>query len=247
MSLSMTRFVGTALLLATIVLWRPHIANADGYSDYVGCSAGIDAQPAELCNLNRRPSAFFESPDADVEYEICVYYPGDLNKHECLDHQVAVAGTLYENPLPRLIWPGNYYVTWSVAGVEVGSWEFDAEEIAVPPGSRVALLACSHSAQSSLITFAPRPRICTQFKHSTIDRAHEIWMSRLHWRHWGSRHAVGVGRWKKCGKQGCRWGPVKLVALNPQMACGYRSYTRLKIWIRGRRGTRHYSVAPVTC
>ena len=247
------KLFGCAILLALVTIWSSQATSAAEFSPgqyrtYVGCSAGYDAQPGELCDRGSQPGAFFESTGGSVQYEICVYYPGDLRrKPECLDHQSAEGGSLYENTLGKLTWPGNYYVTWSIAGVEIGSWAFDVQEIAVPPGSSEVLLACSHSADSNLIRFAPRPRVCTQFKHDRIDHAHEIWMSKLHWRDWGSRHAVGLGRWKNCGKEGCRSGPVKLVAMNPELACGYRSYTRLMIFIRGSKGSRSYSMTALNC
>lgn len=118
-----TAFVATAATLASA---------APGYTTYVGCSATASAAPSHVCRLGDEPGAFFESPEAEVEYEVCVAFPNAETL--CSEEELAEEGILYVNQITSDL-PGTHLATWYVEGVEVASWSFqiDAPPAPIPP------------------------------------------------------------------------------------------------------------------
>ncbi|HEY0279732.1 MAG TPA: hypothetical protein VGC32_15835 [Solirubrobacterales bacterium] len=106
-------------------LWAPAPSFGQAtYEGYVGCTSFGDATPSHVCRLGDEVGAFFESPEEEVEYEICLESP---EEKECLDEQLAEPGILWVNSITAEV-PGNYAVQWYVEGVEVASWSFTMEE-----------------------------------------------------------------------------------------------------------------------
>jgi hypothetical protein len=107
---------------------------ATGYIAFVGCSSSSEALPSHVCLIGEEPGAFFESPEKEVEYEVCVTFPGPETL--CTEEpQVAEAGELYVNEITTES-PGNHLVRWYVEGVEVAAWTFSMElppEPEIPP------------------------------------------------------------------------------------------------------------------
>lgn len=131
------RRVVLAVLLGTfgVLLWAPAPSFATGtYVAYVGCSTTASAPPSHACLIGEEPGAFFESPEEDVEYEVCVTFPGP--EKLCTEvPQEAEAGELYFNEITTES-PGVHLVQWFVGGVEVAAWTFTMElppEPEVPP------------------------------------------------------------------------------------------------------------------
>jgi cell division septation protein DedD len=124
-------FVG---MLGALV-WVPASSSAAvGYVAYVGCSTTAEALPSHFCLIGEEPGAFFESPEEEVEYEVCVTFPGPETL--CTEEpQEAEAGELYVNEITTES-PGNHLVRWYVEGVEVAAWSFTMElppEPEIPP------------------------------------------------------------------------------------------------------------------
>jgi hypothetical protein len=92
---------------------------------YVGCSSTGEALPSHTCLIGEEPGAFFESPEKEVEYEVCVTFPGAETL--CTEEpQEAEAGELYVNEITTES-PGVHLVRWYVEGVEVAAWSFTME------------------------------------------------------------------------------------------------------------------------
>jgi hypothetical protein len=127
----MKRVFGVALLCiaAAVACLLPATAFGAQYSTYVGCSPSASAAPSHVCQIGDEPGAFFESPDAEVEYEICVTFPG--GEELCLEEQEAEEGVLYVNAITTDV-PGDYLVNWYVEGLEVAAWTFRMEAPAPP-------------------------------------------------------------------------------------------------------------------
>jgi hypothetical protein len=124
-------FVG---MLGALV-WAPASSSAAaGYVAYVGCSSTASAPPSHVCLIGEEPGAFFESPEEEVEYEVCVTFPGAETL--CTEEpQEAEAGELYVNEITTES-PGLHLVRWYVEGVEVAAWSFTMElppEPEIPP------------------------------------------------------------------------------------------------------------------
>jgi hypothetical protein len=128
----MKRVFGAALLcIAAMVCVLPATAFGAQYSAYVGCSSSGSAAPSHVCQVGNEPGAFFESADAEVEYEVCVILPG--GEELCSEEEEAEEGVLYVNVLPPDVQvPGDYLVNWYVEGLEVAAWTFRMEAPAPP-------------------------------------------------------------------------------------------------------------------
>jgi hypothetical protein len=124
-------FVG---MLGALVWAAAPSSAAVGYVTYVGCSTTAKALPSHVCLIGEEPGAFFESPEEEVEYEVCVTFPGPETL--CTEEpQEAEAGELYVNEITTES-PGVHLVRWYVEGVEVAAWSFTMElppEPEVPP------------------------------------------------------------------------------------------------------------------
>jgi hypothetical protein len=117
------------------LVWAPASSSAAaGYVAYVGCNTTAEALPSHFCLIGEEPGAFFESPEVEVEYEVCVTFP--VPETLCTEEpQEAEAGELYVNEITTES-PGNHLVRWYVEGVEVAAWSFTMElppEPEVPP------------------------------------------------------------------------------------------------------------------
>jgi hypothetical protein len=148
------RILGVALLGLVIgACAAPAPAfGANNYSTYVGCSPSPTAVPSHTCTLGDEPGAFFESPEAEVEYEICVEFPDGA--YVCREEEEAEEGVLYVNPITADL-TGDYLVEWYVEGVEVGNWAF---RIDAPPPPPVVVPA---SPPASVVSPPPGPtRAC---------------------------------------------------------------------------------------
>jgi hypothetical protein len=120
--------LATLLGMCGLLLWAPAPSSATvTYIGYVGCSSSAEAPPSHVCRIGEEPGAFFESPEEEIEYEVCVTFPerGTL----CAEEQLAEAGELYVNVITTEV-PGNHLVSWYVGGVEVAAWSFRME---LPP------------------------------------------------------------------------------------------------------------------
>jgi hypothetical protein len=126
----MKRVFGIALSCTVgLVCLLPSAALGAGYVTYVGCSPAANAVPSHVCQIGDEPGAFFESPEAEVEYEVCVTFPGETEI--CAEEEEAEEGVLYVNAITTEI-PGNHLVQWYVEGVEVGAWTFRMDAPASP-------------------------------------------------------------------------------------------------------------------
>lgn len=127
----MKRIFGMALLCAAAgACVLPATAFGAQYSAYVGCSPDASALPSHVCQVGDEPGAFFESPEAEVEYEICVIFPGETEL--CLEEELAEEGTLYVNAITTDV-AGDYLVNWYVEGIEVAAWTFRLDAPVPPP------------------------------------------------------------------------------------------------------------------
>jgi hypothetical protein len=118
------------LLMSAVMTSVPALASAADYSAFVGCDdLSGNPVPAHTCSTEDFLGAFFES-DADTEYEICVEFPDATVL--CAEEQLAEAGVLYVNSITSDE-PGDYFATWYVEGVEVGSWAFRLDSPPPPP------------------------------------------------------------------------------------------------------------------
>ncbi len=78
-SIVVKRVFGVALFcIAAAVCVLPATAFGAQYSAYVGCSTNESA-PSHVCQIGDELGAFFESPNAEVEYEVCVIIPAEKN------------------------------------------------------------------------------------------------------------------------------------------------------------------------
>lgn len=144
----MKRILGVAFLGAVVAaILLPATAFGAEYSAYVGCSPLASAAPSHVCQVGDEPGAFFESPEAEVEYEICVTFPG--GETLCLEEESAEKGVLYVNVITTDL-AGDYFVEWYVDGLEVAAWTFRMDEplppspptapVITPPASAIAPL-----------------------------------------------------------------------------------------------------------
>lgn len=116
-------------LTGAIVALPASAQAANTYVTYVGCSVESEV-PSHLCPFGVSPGAYFESPEAEVEYEVCVVFPA--GEELCAEEQEAEEGILYVNEITTEV-PGKHVVTWYVEGVEVGTWTFTISEPPPPP------------------------------------------------------------------------------------------------------------------
>lgn len=131
----MRRTFGIALACTLgLICLLPATALAAEYTTYVGCSPTASAAPSHVCQIGDEPGAFFESPEAEVEYEVCVTFPGEVEL--CAEEQLAEEGILYVNVITSEV-PGDHLVTWYVEGIEVGAWTFRMESPPPPPPAPV--------------------------------------------------------------------------------------------------------------
>ncbi len=235
--------LGLALILATGLLALPaSMAEAAGYSAYVGCSISASAAPSHVCQIGDEPGAYFESPAVDVEYEICIDFPN--GEPICLEEQFAEAGVLFVNEITSEV-AGNHLVTWYVEDIEVAAWSFRMDAPAPPlpaptlpsPAPAPAPLAPAPvPAPSSIgcvgndsdVDFVAHPRSCIVIRHRH-GNLEEIRMKNLTWSDWGKARPTARGRWKSCASGSCASGPVKAIASKPVAACGHLAYTRLDV------------------
>jgi hypothetical protein len=233
-------------------------ATAASYTTYVGCSISSAALPSHVCQIGDQPGAFFESAEAEVEYEVCVTFPGPSTI--CAEEQPAEAEVLYVNEITTEI-TGNHLVTWYVEGAEIASWSFRVDNPPpAPPASSPVVplpsptmlppptvtpptaLGCSLSSESA-IAFAAHPRHCAVFRKGRHDRAHEIQLSKLQWSNWGANIAAASGRWKYCeAGKACATGPLEATATRRVFACDHFVYTRLTLHLLSPKRDRTYSL-----
>lgn len=95
---------------------------AAGYTTYVACSTKKSAEPDHKCKRSQPKTAFFKSADADVQYKICVKYPG-RPEPLCATHQQADQGEKRKNAITSTIL-GRHKVKWYVGGEKVGAFSF---------------------------------------------------------------------------------------------------------------------------
>jgi hypothetical protein len=126
----MKRLLLGVALLATTLLLTPSPASAAEYETFVGCDdLAANPIPAHDCQLGDFPGAYFET-DEETEYEVCVEFPGGA--FICAEEQPAEADILYVNSI-FTDEQGEHFVSWFVAGVEVGSWIFRINAPPPPP------------------------------------------------------------------------------------------------------------------
>jgi hypothetical protein len=102
------------------------------------------------------------------------------------------------------------------------------------------VIACATGVEDGF-TFAPHPHRCIEYRgHERYELA-GTFMSHIRWQDWGSRTALGQGRWRFCGAGGCDSGHVSLRAFDPAFTCGRTAYTRLRITstFHGRLNSSH--------
>lgn len=127
----MKRMFGAALICAAgLICTLPATAFGAGFSTYVGCSPAASAVPSHVCQLGDEPGIFFESPEEDVEYEVCVTFPDAETL--CTEEQFAEEGALYVNAIFSEI-PGDHLATWYVEGIKIADWTFRLDAPAPPP------------------------------------------------------------------------------------------------------------------
>lgn len=108
----------------------PLTASAANYETFVGCDdLSENPIPAHACLTSDFPAAYFES-DVETEYEVCVEFP--TGTVFCAEEQLAEAGFLYINSISTEL-AGDYFASWYVEGVEVGSWAFRLDPPPAPP------------------------------------------------------------------------------------------------------------------
>jgi hypothetical protein len=64
--------------------------------------------PSHACQLGDEPGAFFESPEAEIEYEVCVTFPSAETL--CSGEELAEEEVLYVNQITSDL-PGTHLVT----------------------------------------------------------------------------------------------------------------------------------------
>lgn len=114
---------------AVVAIVFPTAAFGANFSTYVGCSTLASAAPSHVCEVGDEPGAFFESPDAEVEYEVCVTFPDAETL--CAEEEIADEGVLFVNAITTDL-AGDYLVNWYVEGVEVAEWTFRMNEPTPP-------------------------------------------------------------------------------------------------------------------
>jgi hypothetical protein len=118
---------GSMLALVGLMAFAASAAAAE-YTTYFGCGLTNETAPSHTCQVGVTPGAFFESPEGDVEYDVCVEFPSGA--YLCAEEQEANEGTLYVNKITSTT-PGVHFVDWYVEGILVGTWGF--ELLAPPP------------------------------------------------------------------------------------------------------------------
>jgi hypothetical protein len=139
-------FVG---ILGALVWAAAPSSAATGYVAYVGCGTTGEAFPSHVCLIGEEPGAFFESPEKDVEYEVCVTFPEE--EELCAEEQEAEAGELYVNEITTES-PGAHLVQWYVEGVEVAAWSFTME---LPPEPEIPPVTTPPTTTPPAMTAAP--------------------------------------------------------------------------------------------
>lgn len=252
--------LGALIVVVTAGSLSATPAIAAGYTAYVGCSISSAALPSHVCQIGDDPGAFFESAEAEVEYEVCVTFPGPSTI--CAKEQSAEAGVLYVNEITTNL-TGNHLVTWYVEGVEIASWSLrmdnpppppdpPASSTLAPPPSPTTLppptvtplttLGCSLGSEAA-VAFAAHPRHCAVFRNGRNDGAHQIRLSRLQWRNWGADNTEASGRWKYCEtEKACATGPLEATATRRVFACDHFAYTRLTVHLLSPKRDRTYSL-----
>jgi hypothetical protein len=253
--------IGAIAVVGTVAIGFPSPAAAANYTTYVGCSVSPFAAPSHVCQLGDSPGAFFESPETNVEYEVCVRFPEATTL--CTEEpQEAVTGVLYVNEITSEI-PGEHLVTWYVEGVEIASWSFRLDEPPLPPPTKPAAsttapaavpiaapapttIACSLGGQPG-VTFTTYPKRCVLYRNGRHDRAHEIRMTKLHWHDWGGPVAEASGRWTQCAVNGCSTGSLEATARRRVSSCDHFAYTRIAVHILSPQRDRTYSLRLPPC
>ncbi|HVO54432.1 MAG TPA: hypothetical protein VMT37_08470 [Solirubrobacterales bacterium] len=87
-----------------------------------------------------------------------------------------------------------------------------------------------------------KPARCTEYVGNRPCHCTEAPLTGIHWRHWGSNHAAGVGYWHYCGSGVCTWRRAHLLAYRIDRRCG-PTYTRLRM--RLPRHRLHGHLQPV--
>ncbi len=112
------------LALALLALSAPTPAGAQSgersqsaYRYYVACGMSAKAKPSHRCAAPRTKAAFFRSNNADVNFKLCVKFPG--RGTECSPPRKARKGVLYVNEITSTI-RGVHRVTWFAGGKRVG-------------------------------------------------------------------------------------------------------------------------------
>ncbi|MDX6622899.1 MAG: hypothetical protein QOE75_831 [Solirubrobacterales bacterium] len=122
------------LLLVAVVLalsaWSVPSAGAAEFKTYVGCGLSREALPSDVCYLGDGIGAFFRVDGADVEYDVCVEFPG--GGYLCAEDQPAHEGTLYVNSIASEVL-GSHRVEWYVEDAMIATWSFDLEAEPPPP------------------------------------------------------------------------------------------------------------------
>jgi hypothetical protein len=118
-------FSAALLCGALLATAAPASAEAAAFRKYVACGKSAKAKPSHACPVRRGATgnlgAFFRSNRADVDYKICVRFPG--GRSLCAPRQEAEQGQLYVNRITSNT-PGRHKVTWFVKGQRVGVWFF---------------------------------------------------------------------------------------------------------------------------
>jgi hypothetical protein len=97
-------------------------SSGPAYKHYVACGLSRQATPATVCPVGSKKGAFFKSLRGDVEYRVCVKFPG--KERLCTKSpKEAKRGTLYVNKITSTT-PGRHQVTWFVKGKKVGTSVF---------------------------------------------------------------------------------------------------------------------------
>jgi hypothetical protein len=113
----------------------PLSASAAEYETFVGCDdLAANPIPSHVCQVGDFPGAFFAA-DTDTNVELCVEFP--TKEFFCTEEEFAEAGILYVNSIISEA-PGNYFATWFVEGVEIGSWAFRLDSPPPPPPAPAA-------------------------------------------------------------------------------------------------------------
>jgi hypothetical protein len=127
---------GFAVMLvcaAGAIFALPASAQAAGtYVTYLTCSGNPNGVQSHSCQIGEAPTAFFESPAAEVEFEIC-FVPPNSTEEFCSEEELAEEGELYGLEIPAEL-PGTYLVSWWVNGTEeIASWSLTMSEPPPPP------------------------------------------------------------------------------------------------------------------